>query len=166
MSHDTESPVLSDGVTPLPPSAPATEPLAPKRLLRSRRDRVLGGVCGGLGEYFGVDTVLVRIVAVALALSGGVGFLAYVIAWIAIPDAPTGDYGADEAAPPAYGSPLDSSRTRSRTTAATIAGAALVAVGSLTLLDRLFPWVDAALVWPCIVIAAGAAILVSGRRRS
>jgi phage shock protein PspC (stress-responsive transcriptional regulator) len=47
---------------------------------------VFAGVCGGLAEYFGVDAVLLRIVAVALALSGGAGLLLYVIAWIAIPE--------------------------------------------------------------------------------
>jgi phage shock protein C len=166
MTHDTESPVLSGGPAPVPPPAPPAEPLAPKRLARSRRDRVFGGVCGGLGEYFGVDAVLVRIVAVALALSGGVGFLVYVIAWIAIPEEGMFGYGGRPAAPASHDSPLDANPARSRATAATIAGAALVAVGALTLLNRLVPWVDAALVWPLIVIAAGAAILMSGRRRT
>ena len=160
MSHETESPVLSGGPAPVPQPAPPAEPLAPKRLVRSRRDRVLGGVCGGLGEYFGVDAVLIRIVAVALALSGGVGFLAYVIAWIAIPE--EGTAGAE---PASYGSPPEPVPARTRANAAMIAGAALVAVGTLTLLNRVMPWVDGALVWPAIVVAAGVAILVSGRRR-
>src|SRR5947209_4799252 len=151
MTHDTESPVLRGGPTPIPPPAPPAEPLAPRQLLRSRRDRVFGGVCGGLGEYFGVDAVLLRIVAVALALSGGVGFLLYFIAWIAIPEG-TGDDGPRRLTTPSYGTEPDASRTRSRATAATIAGAALVAIGVLTLLDRLVPWLDAAVVWPLIVV--------------
>jgi len=44
-----------------------------RRVRRSRNDRVFGGVCGGLGRNFGVDPVLLRIAAVALALSGGLG---------------------------------------------------------------------------------------------
>jgi phage shock protein C len=166
MTHDTESPVLSGGPTPVPPPAPPAEPLAPRRLLRSRRDRVFGGVCGGLGEYFGADAVLLRIVAVALALSGGVGFLLYFIAWIAIPEEGTGAYRAGPMTTPSYGTEPNASRTRSRATAATIAGAALVAIGALTLLDRLVPWLDAAIVWPLIVVGAGVAILMSGRRRT
>jgi len=61
-----------------------------RRVRRSRQDRVIGGVCGGLGRYLQVDPVLLRIAAVALALSGGLGVLAYIIAWIAIPEE-TGD---------------------------------------------------------------------------
>ncbi|MDQ7798960.1 MAG: PspC domain-containing protein [Candidatus Edwardsbacteria bacterium] len=58
-----------------------------KRIYRSTRDRMLGGVCGGLGEYFDIDPTIVRLVAVVFALSGA-GILAYIIAWIIIPDQP------------------------------------------------------------------------------
>jgi phage shock protein C len=58
----------------------------PKRLYRSRDDRMLGGVCGGLGEYFDVDPVLMRLVFVAgTVLSGGLGLAAYVLLWIIVP---------------------------------------------------------------------------------
>ncbi|WP_438318030.1 PspC domain-containing protein [Candidatus Caldatribacterium sp. SIUC1] len=62
-----------------------------KRLYRSRRDRILGGVCGGIAEYFGLDPSLVRIVAVLLILVGGGAILAYIIAWILIPEEPKGE---------------------------------------------------------------------------
>src|SRR5215212_6391234 len=93
MTHDTESPALSGGPAPAPPAAPPTQTFIPRRLHRSRRDRVFGGVCGGLAEYFGIDAVLLRIVAVVLALSGGAGFLLYLIAWIAIPEDAPGEFG-------------------------------------------------------------------------
>lgn len=51
----------------------------PRGLRRSRRDRVVAGVCGGVGEYLGVDPVLLRLAAVALTLSGGAGVLTYVM---------------------------------------------------------------------------------------
>lgn len=57
-----------------------------KRLYRSRKERVLGGVCGGIAEYFGVDPTLVRLLAVILILAGGAGIIAYIIAWIIIPE--------------------------------------------------------------------------------
>jgi len=47
----------------------------------------LGGVCGGIGEYFDVDPTIIRLMAVVVALSGA-GILAYIIAWIIIPDQP------------------------------------------------------------------------------
>lgn len=58
-----------------------------KRIYRSAKDRMLGGVCGGIGEYFDVDPTIVRLVAVVFALSGA-GILAYIIAWIIIPEQP------------------------------------------------------------------------------
>lgn len=58
-----------------------------KRIYRSTKDRMLGGVCGGIGEYFDVDPTIIRLIAVVVALSGA-GILAYIIAWIIIPDQP------------------------------------------------------------------------------
>jgi len=54
----------------------------PRRFLRSRDDRFIGGVCGGLGRYFNVDPVLFRIGAVALAFAGGVAFFVYAALWL------------------------------------------------------------------------------------
>ncbi len=66
---------------------PATHRL--KRLYRSRSDRMLGGVSGGLGEYLNVDPTVIRLLWVLFALlSGGVGILAYIVAWIIIPEEP------------------------------------------------------------------------------
>jgi phage shock protein C len=127
---------------------------------------VFAGVCGGLAEYFGVDAVLLRIVAVALALSGGAGLLLYVIAWIAIPEDGFGETEPGARPIESYGPEVEASRASSRAAAVTVGGAALVAVGVLMLLNRLLPWVDSALVWPLIVVGVGVAILSSGRRRS
>ena len=60
----------------------------PKRLYRSGKEKILGGVCGGIAEYFNVDPVLIRIIWVAFALAGGAGILCYLIAWIIIPRNP------------------------------------------------------------------------------
>jgi phage shock protein C len=60
--------------------------MEPKRLFRSRRDRIIGGVCGGLGNYLNIDPVLVRVVWAILFFAAGVGFLAYILAWIIIPE--------------------------------------------------------------------------------
>jgi phage shock protein C len=64
-----------------------TEPAQPsyRRLTLSSRNRMLGGVCGGIAEYFRVDPTIVRILAVALALLGGSGVLAYLLAWMIMP---------------------------------------------------------------------------------
>jgi phage shock protein C len=65
----------------------------PKRFYRSRTDKVIGGVCGGLAERFGWDTTLVRIGAILIAIFGGPMILAYIVAMIIVPKAPLG-YGA------------------------------------------------------------------------
>jgi phage shock protein C len=57
---------------------------APKRLKRSRRDKMIGGVCGGLADYFYVDPTIIRLVFV-LALFAGIGILTYLIMWIIVP---------------------------------------------------------------------------------
>ncbi len=54
-------------------------------LARSRRQKVIGGVCGGLGQYFRMDPVIFRVVLTVLALTGGVGLIAYGIGWLLIP---------------------------------------------------------------------------------
>jgi phage shock protein C len=72
---------MTQPMTP-PPSAPA-----PKRLVRSRDDRWIAGVCGGVAKYLGVDSNLVRLVVV-LGTIFGLGSLAvaYVVAWILMPE--------------------------------------------------------------------------------
>ena len=56
-----------------------------KRLYRSETDRMIGGVCGGIAEYFNFDSTIVRLAFVLFSLWGGGGVLAYIICWIIIP---------------------------------------------------------------------------------
>src|SRR6476469_6670927 len=75
----------TDMTTPLPP---APQPPT-RRLRRSRTDRIGAGVAGGLGEYFGIDPVIFRVLFATAAFFGGAGVLAYLLAWAAIPEAGT-----------------------------------------------------------------------------
>ena len=59
-----------------------------KRLYRSLKDRMVAGVCGGLAEYLQVDPTLIRLAFVFFTLWAGGGILAYIIAWIVIPEEP------------------------------------------------------------------------------
>ena len=61
-----------------------------KKFYRSRTDRVIWGVCGGLGEYFGVDSNLIRTLFVVLTLGSGVGLVAYIILALIVPESPKG----------------------------------------------------------------------------
>jgi phage shock protein C len=63
-----------------------------KKFYRSKRDRVIAGVCGGMAEYFDIDPIIVRLIALSLVLSAGGGIIAYLIAWIAVPKEPEDQY--------------------------------------------------------------------------
>jgi phage shock protein PspC (stress-responsive transcriptional regulator) len=71
---------------PPPFSGQPPFPAPPRALRRSRTDRVISGVSGGLGEYFGVDPVIFRVLFAVLSFFGGIGLLAYGLAWILIPE--------------------------------------------------------------------------------
>lgn len=113
-------------------------------------------MAGGIARHLGVDPVLVRLATVALALAGGSGVLAYLIAWVIIPEVPRSEeevYRADRTTPPA-----SSGRTRM------IVGVGLVVVGVALLAQWAIPSFDEVF-WPVVVIASGAALLIHGVRR-
>lgn len=127
-----------------------------RRLQRSRDDRVIAGVCGGVGEYFGVDSVLVRIAAIVLVFAGGAGVVLYLIGWIAMPEAPeTDEVGDDVREAPAA----------ERSSGGVAIGLVLVALGALFLVDEIWPdFLAWRYIWPLALIAVGAAILVRSRQ--
>lgn len=120
-----------------------------RRLRRSRHDRVVAGVCGGLGEYLGVDPVLLRLAAVALTVSGGAGVLTYALAWMLIPETDEDDV---RLLAPAVG----------RRAGAAI-GVGLVGLSLVLLLGPQPLWVDAAVVWPLAAVALAALYLDTRR---
>ena len=61
-----------------------------RRLYRSRTDRKLAGVCGGLAQYFNTDATLMRVLFVVLALLGGPGLVLYLLMWVLVPEEPLG----------------------------------------------------------------------------
>ena len=63
---------------------------ATRRLYRSRSDRKLAGVCGGLAQFFNLDPTLIRVLFVVLAVLGGSGILIYLAMWIMVPNQPQG----------------------------------------------------------------------------
>jgi phage shock protein C len=69
-----------------------------KRLYRSQKDKVIAGICGGIAEYFNIDPVIIRVIAVLLLLPGGLpGIVPYIIMWIIIPKKPGGKEATDVA---------------------------------------------------------------------
>lgn len=130
---------------PEPGTPPPPEP--PRRTLtRSRSDRMIAGVCGGLAAYLDVDAVWVRLGAAVLALvTSGAAVLAYLVAAVIIPEG--------DGLPPA-GAPAGDGGRR----ATVILGVVLVLVGVATLVDRFLPAFDR-FFWPVALIAVGVALL-------
>lgn len=131
-----------------PPPADTVD--AVPRLRRSREDRVIAGVCGGVGTYLGVDPIWLRLAFVILAVGGGAGVLIYLIAWLIIPQ-----QGDDEV--------LTAREGGKGSDGAVVAGVILVAAGLLFFFNTLFPWFDRVM-WPLMVIAVGLGLLLAGRR--
>lgn len=125
---------------------------SPSRLYRSKKERVLGGVCGGIAQYFGVDPVLPRLAFVLLTLGVGSGVLLYIIAWVVIPEAT-----AEE--------DLASAPRSVPVSARLIFGGMLVIAGAVMLVNRTLPWFDLRLLGPALLIALGVAIALQGRKR-
>jgi phage shock protein C len=138
---------------PEQPSGPQRPPAdgGPRVVRRSRSERVIAGVCGGVGRYLGVDPVLLRIALIILALANGLGVIAYVICWVAIPEE-----GPDEPSVPAPQGRWETGRL--------VLGGSLVVLGLVLLLDRLAPDLDE-LFWPVAVVAVGVAVMLVGLRR-
>lgn len=61
-----------------------------KQLYRSRESKVIGGVCGGFAEYFDIDPVITRLIGILLLFTNGIGFIAYIVCMIIMPEAPFG----------------------------------------------------------------------------
>jgi len=128
-----------------------------KRLYKSRTDRMIDGVCGGVAEYFGLDSTLVRIAWVVLICFGGIGALLYIVAMIVMP--------ADPSIQTASKPEGQSSTSNQR-----FWGILLVVVGVIFLMGNLgvsmwFPWwgLSWSVLLPLILILAGVAFLFGGR---
>lgn len=61
------------------------------RLQRSRTDKVIGGVAGGLAQYFGIDPMIVRVLFLLMLLPGGISPLIYIILWVVMPQEPAAE---------------------------------------------------------------------------
>jgi phage shock protein C len=123
----------------------------PKLLRRSRQDRVIAGVCGGLGRYLGVDPVLLRVAFVVLAIAGGSGILIYIVALIVIP-------------PERPGENVGEVHPGTAATGRILVGTALIALGTILLIDRFVSWFDK-VIGPLTLVGLGVAVLVWGVRR-
>jgi len=153
-----------------------------KKLYRSRKDYMIAGVCGGIAEYFDIDSTLVRLLTVLVVLIGGAGVVAYIIAWIVIPKNP--EQVSDEAFEEredikekikkgakdvieevkehfeSEGPNYKSEKNRR-----IFGGIIVIVIGLIFLLNSLFPWVGWGRLWPLILIAVGITIMIKAFKK-
>jgi len=149
-----------------------------QKLNRSRSQRIIAGVCGGLAEYFGVDVTLVRLAWILIFFAGGTGGVLYLIAWVIIPEAPAEasqppvTSAADQAAPPAEagagtaalppakpregGEETPDGRGRG-------IGLFLIGLGAYFLLQNFLPRFAIGRLWPLGLVALGLFVILGGR---
>ncbi len=146
-----------------------------KRITKSKTDKIITGVCGGLAEYFGIDSVIVRLVFVVLVFFNGVGLLLYIILAIIMPKAEQVDQSPKETiqenvqeigdrvkeAGEGLGQAVSGTGEKHPNRAAWI-GIILILLGVFFLLDslHLISWFNKDLLWPIIIIFVGVWLLI------
>lgn len=139
-----------------------------KRLYRSRSDRMLGGVCGGLGDYLGIDPTFVRIFFFLLVFGAGMGFWIYILLWILIPEEGVEDPGDFKNRVHSAGNDFVASVNQPHPKAGLVVGAGLIVLGLMWLLENLgIPWLwwwDFDILWPLLLVIAGVVMLLRWRR--
>jgi phage shock protein C len=122
-----------------------------RHLHRSRDDRMIGGVCGGLARYYDLDPVTIRLGFVAVTLAGGAGALAYLILWLVVPcESDGGDLPR---------APRDPAR---RDPYRCAAGIVLMGLGLVVLANATgwLSWQESRIFWPSVLIALGFGVLL------
>lgn len=126
-----------------------------RSLRRSKEDRVIAGVCGGIARYVDIEPVFLRIAFILMLVPGGLGLLIYVIAWIAMPEF----------------SSVEDERQAARTNppnprlAGSLVGGALILLGAFILLREFIDWLDFRFVGGIFLIVIGALVVIRGIRR-
>ncbi len=159
-----------------------------RKLYRSNKDKMLGGVCGGLAEYFDVDTTIVRVVFVISLFLGGTGVLAYILLWIIVPEAPfffnmpkdkpqqdateqnestTQNVGSDQqnfsSSQNNFAMAWEQQKQTQRKKRSTFFGVALIILGFIFLADTWIPHIHFSHFFPIILVLIGVGLIVKSK---
>lgn len=134
-----------------------------KKLERSRKNRVIAGVCAGLADYFNIDVALVRVLFVVATICGGCGFWLYVILWIVVPEELTLGQGSSNIDDTIDITPEEEVKKKTGN-GAMIAGLILVFIGLVALIDNFTSLAWIWKLWPVVLILIGAMILIKTQK--
>lgn len=145
-------------------------------LYRSETDKMLGGVCGGIGNYLGIDSTFVRLFFALLFFGSGIGLLAYLVLWIVMPSETASFAGTtweenfkDSAEnfgerAQSVGKNFQQAMRSPHPQAGMIVGIALIALGGLLFVENLgiswLNWLSFDKLWPLLLIVGGGALLL------
>lgn len=147
----------------------------PRKVFRSRKDRIIFGVCGGIAEYYNIESLWVRVVFIFLGITGAIGFVLYIALAILMPLNPeksTGDSDRDE-----VGIKAEELRDRVKNLASelryepkierrrNLLGIVIVTIGVIAFFNELFPnfWIGWKVLWPIIIILIGFTFISNAR---
>ncbi|GBD88997.1 phage shock protein C [bacterium BMS3Abin03] len=141
-----------------------------KKLYRSRTDRMIAGVAGGLAEYFDIDPTLIRVLFIVGIFIGG-GILAYIILWIVVPEKPlvnfyqgSGDTKKEKDSPSGTGNNFSSNADQiiveNHSNRVVFTGVILILLGMIFLFDNFIPGFDLTDYRGVILIAIGIGIII------
>lgn len=140
------------------------------KLYRSRDNKVISGVCSGLGNYFGVDPLIFRMGFVALLLAGGSSIIIYLLLLIIIPKEPITTTPNLNTSDPSSGGfeqfqqedlPADETMNSTKT----IFGLLFISGGALMLLNNLVPSINLKKLWPAVLIIIGLGLLMQKNKK-
>lgn len=119
-----------------------------RKLYRSSENKVIAGVCGGIGEYFNVDPVIIRLIAVVFTLMGGSGLIAYIIAAFIIPARNRIEYqDSNKEGPETY--------AKGNKNTAIVLGVILIVAGGMMFFRHFVHWIPSGLMLAAILIILG-----------
>lgn len=134
-----------------------------KQLFRSNKNKVLGGVAGGLAEYFDVDPTIIRVIFGVSVLAWGLSFLVYIALWIFVPYNNENEdfrFSDTDLNPISDGeSNFEAAPIPNQSSRKILAGALLIIFGIIILLDQLIPEFDLSYIWPIILIGLGSYLI-------
>lgn len=148
-----------------------------KRLYRSAKSKVFGGVAGGIAEYFDIDPIIIRLLFVIIAFAGGGGAIVYLILWIALPLEPITPFTMNMGSGEPFNStnPGDQSTSdfstgtsnpfeipvKSENRNGLIGGIVLISLGVIFLANRFIPNINFGDLWPLVLVVLGGVLIAT-----